>query len=66
MYSYQRLTTDLGRGVVQAMYLRPPSDTDTTFLAAVQLYYSDLVGLEPGLIAAYDELIKQIDRALDE
>jgi hypothetical protein len=28
--------------------------------------YGDLVALEPGLIAAYDELIKQIDRALDQ
>ena len=48
------------------MYLRPPSDTDTTFLAAVQLYYGDLVLLEPGLLAAYDELLKQIDRVLEE
>ena len=63
-YSYQTMTTDLGRGLVQAMYMRPPSDTDSTFAVAVQLYYSDLVALEPGLLVAYDELLKQIDRAL--
>ena len=65
-YGYQAMTTDLGRGVMQAMYLRPPSEADSTFGAVVQLYYGDLIALEPGLLAAYDELLKAIDRALEE
>jgi len=66
VYSYQSLTTDLGQSVVQSMYLRPPSESDTTFLSAVRLYYSDLTGLEPGLVAAYDNLLPAIDAALAE
>ena len=37
-----------------------------TFLSAVRLYYSDLTGLEPGLVAAYDNLLPAIDAALAE
>jgi len=48
------------------MYQRPPSENDATFLSVVQLYYSDLAGLEPGLIAAYDGLLAGIDAALAE
>jgi len=64
VYSFQSLTTDLGRSVMQSMYMRPPSESDTTFLAAVRLYYNDLSGLEPGLLAAYDGLLTAIDAAL--
>jgi hypothetical protein len=49
---------------MDAMYARPPTHEDTNFFAAVHLYYGDLIGLEPGLIATYDEIIPAIDSAL--
>jgi hypothetical protein len=64
VYGYQTLATELERGVIQSMYLRPPSENDTTFLSTVRLYYNDLTGLEPGLIAAYDGLLAGIDAAI--
>jgi hypothetical protein len=64
VYGFQTLTNEIGRGVMQSMYLRPPSEDDTTFLSTVRLYYSDLSGLEPGLIAAYDNLLKSVDAEL--
>jgi hypothetical protein len=66
VYRYQALATELERGVIQSMYLRPPSNDDTTFLSTVRLYYNDLTGLEPGLIAAYDGLLTAIDAAMAE
>ena len=63
-YGFQNLANELGRGVVDAMYARPPTEADTNFFAVLELYYSDLTGLEPGLVAAYDELIPAIDEAL--
>lgn len=63
-YYYHDLTDNLGRGIMNAMYARPPTDEDNNFFAAVHLYYGDLIGLEPGLIATYDELIPAIDREL--
>jgi hypothetical protein len=66
VYNYQALTTELGRGVLQAMYRNPPSETDTTFLAVVHLYFGDLTRLEPGLIEAYDSLLTYIDETLSQ
>ena len=63
-YYFQRIADELGRGVMNAMYARPPTEEDTNFFAAVHLYYGDLVGLEPGLIASYDQLLAAIDEAL--
>jgi hypothetical protein len=65
-YGYQRLSNELAAGVMQTMYQRPPFDGDTHFLGAVRLYYSDLAGLEPGLLEAYDALIPAIDDALQK
>jgi hypothetical protein len=65
-YGYQTLTNELGRSMMQTMYSRPPTQADSNFFATVQLYYNDLSDLEPGLLAAYDELIKAIDSELAE
>lgn len=65
-YGYQTLTNELGRSIMQSMYSRPPTEADSNFFATVQLYYNDLGDLEPGLLAAYDELIKAIDEELAE
>ena len=65
-YGYQRLSDQLASGVIQTMYQCPPFDGDAHFLGAVRLYYNDLAGLEPGLLAAYDALIPAIDDALRE
>lgn len=65
-YYFHNIVDELGRNVMSAMYARPPTDENTNFFAAVDLYYADLVGLEPGLIATYDELLPALDRALAE
>jgi hypothetical protein len=63
-YHYQDVTNELGRGVMNAMYARPPTDGDPSFFAVLELYYGDLGGLEPGLLDAYAALIPVIDSAL--
>jgi hypothetical protein len=63
-YHYQDVANELGRGLMHAMYTRPPTDGDTNFFAVLELYYSDLGGLEPGLLEAYGVLIPAIDSAL--
>lgn len=65
-YYFQDLADRLGRGVMDAMYARPPTETDSNFFAVLELYYSDLADLEPGLVAAYDQLIPAIDSELAE
>lgn len=65
VYSFQQMTDDLGRGVMQTMFLRPPSDEDSTFLAAVHLYYRDLAELEPLLLQMYQDRISEIDAVLE-
>ena len=63
-YSFQNVTNELGRGVLDAMYTRPPTEADNNFFVVLELYYGDLGGLEPGLVAAYDQLLPAIDEAL--
>jgi len=66
VYGAQQNYEELSRGVLQAMYLRTPSDNLDAFLAMVQLYYADIVLLEPRLLKMYEELIPLLDRALAE
>jgi hypothetical protein len=65
-YNYQNMANKLGRGVMDSMYTRPPSDGDPTLLAVLNLYYGDLGGLEPGLIDAYNTLIPAIEAELGQ
>ena len=66
IYLLQDFVDELGRGIAQAMFLRPPQQEYVAFLSAVDLYYGDLVGLEPELVKAYDLVIPEIDRALGD
>lgn len=52
--------------MTQAMYLLPMQDNFDAFAQAARAYYGDAVFSEPKLLAAYDDLTQQIDRALRE
>jgi len=58
--NYGGLTT----GILQAMYLRPPSEDLAAFYRSAELFYSDLIYLEPVLLKQYDEALPELDRAL--
>jgi hypothetical protein len=66
IYTAQQEYAELSRGMMQAMYLRTPAENLEAFLAAVAIYYGDLVEMEPRLLRMYDEVLPQIDRALGE
>ena len=54
------------RGMTQAMYLIPMQDNFDAFAQAAADSYGDAVFMEPKLLAAYDDLIRQIDRELSD
>ena len=54
IYGVQQDYAALSGGVLQAMYLRPPGQDLGAFFQTVALYDSDIVLLEPGLVAMYD------------
>jgi hypothetical protein len=66
IYNSQQGYSELTRGVLQAMYLKPPSENLDSFLRVVEIYYADIVIAEPRLVQMYDELMPRIDRALGE
>ena len=66
IYNEQQGYAELTRGVTQAMYLLPRRENFDAFVEAVELYFSDLVILEPKLLRLYDEVLPRIDRALGE
>jgi uncharacterized protein YjeT (DUF2065 family) len=66
IYTTQANYADLTRGIMQALYLRPPNENLAGFLSAVAIYYGDIVYFEPQLLRMYDETLPQIDRALGE
>jgi hypothetical protein len=66
VYSAQGDQSGLSRAVLQAMYLRPPSEDLDGFFRIVALYYDDIVLSEPKLIEMYDALLPRIDKALGE
>ena len=66
IYTTQANYADLTRGIMQALYLRPPNENLAAFLSAVAIYYGDIVYFEPQLLHMYDETLPQIDRALGE
>jgi hypothetical protein len=61
VYGLQRTSLDMTRGIMQAIYLRPLQENFEGLL----WYYGDIVQWEPQLLQMYDELVPQIDRALD-
>ena len=66
IYVVQQEYAGLTSGIMQAMYLRPPTENLEAFFRAVEVYYGDVVLLEPKLLSMYDDLLPQIDRALGE
>jgi hypothetical protein len=68
IYNLQARIADMTRGVMQSMYIAPPTDdrNTTTFMGAVLVYYGDMTIFEPRLIQMYDELLPRIDKALGE
>ena len=64
IYSVQQEYDVLSRGILQAMYLRTPRENLEGFLSAVNIYYGDVVGLEPKLIEAYDEVAPRLTAAI--
>ena len=66
VYGQQQIYTSLTGGLMQAMYLRPPSENLTAFLHSVKIYLDDIVEFDPGLVKMYDEALPLIDRALKD
>ena len=52
--------------MTQAMYLRPPDENFDAFIRSLHVYYGDVVRMEPRLLTMYDEVLPQIDRALEK
>jgi hypothetical protein len=65
-YNVQKVFNEFTRGMTQAMYLIPMRDNFDAFAQAAETYYGDAVFMEPKLLAEYDDLIRQIDRALGD
>jgi len=65
-YGYQTMTDQLGAVMMQVLYERPPQVDGEAFLPTAQLYYSDLTGLEVGLLSSYETLLAALDEALAE
>jgi len=66
IYSSQDDYAGLSRSVLQAMYLRPPTEDLDAFFRVVALYYDDVVLDEPRLIEMYDAVLPRIDKMLGE
>ena len=66
VYGQQQVYTSLTGGLMQAMYLRPPSENLTAFLHSVKIYLDDIVEFDPGLVKMYDGVLPLIDRALKD
>jgi hypothetical protein len=64
VYGVQARYQGLTEGITDAMYLLPQAAQGTAFLEALELYYSDIILLEPQLAKLYDETLPQIDREL--
>jgi len=66
VYNVQKVFNEFTRGMTQAMYLLPMQENFDAFAQAARVYYGDAVFMEPKLLAEYDDLIRQIDRALGD
>ena len=66
VYNLQKELNEFSRGMTQAMYLIPVKDNFDAFAQAAEVYYGDAVYMEPKLLAEYDDLLRQIDRALGD
>jgi hypothetical protein len=66
IYTHQQELAGLSGGIMQAMYLRPPTENLEAFLRGLALYYGDAVLQEPALLSMYDDVLPQINQALSE
>jgi hypothetical protein len=64
IYNTQQTVSELSRGMTQAMYARPPAENLEGFLAALTVYYDDIVIFEPSLLKMYDDVLPRIDQAI--
>jgi len=64
LYNAEQVYAGLTLGIVQAMYLRPPSENDESFLRSTLVYYGDITLMEPRIVEMCDQLLPQIDRQL--
>ncbi|AHG88172.1 hypothetical protein J421_0635 [Gemmatirosa kalamazoonensis] len=64
VYNKQQAYAQLSQGVTQSMYLLPRWDNFDGLASAAEVYFSDLVVMEPELLAAYDRIVPHIDAAL--
>jgi hypothetical protein len=46
------------------MYVRPPTEDLDGWLAALAVYYDDIVRMEPELLKTYGGILFELDRAL--
>jgi hypothetical protein len=65
-YTFQNLVDALTRAFTDGMFVNPPSTTSEVFLRSLDLYYGDLVDMEPNLLKMYDTVLPMIDAALAE
>ena len=66
VYNMQKVFNEFTRGMTQAMYVIPIKDNFDAFAQAAEVYSGDAVFMEPKLLAEYDDLLRQIDRALGD
>jgi hypothetical protein len=66
IYDVQQALLSEGQGFVQGMFVRPPGEDLSPFLAASQAYLGDATLLEARLMALYDEILPRIDKTLGE
>ena len=66
IYNTQQAITSESQAFVQAMFVRPPGEGVTPYMAAAQAYLGDMEFFEPALMKSYDEILPKIDKALGD
>jgi hypothetical protein len=66
VYNVQQEYAELTRGIMRAMYLRPPDENLDAFSKSLALYYGDIIGMEPALVGMYDDVVPRLNEALGE
>jgi len=66
IYNTQQAITGESQAFVQAMFVRPPGDGETAYLAAAQAYFGDMAFFEPALLKYYEDILPKIDKVLGE
>ena len=62
LYRTQERLMAMTMGLTQAMYINPPNEDLTRFIASVYVYYGDATLIEPQLVKAYDAILPRIDK----